>query len=86
MKPVWEALPAAIPFAAASVFVLSPVFVDAALLFPVLSPVCRWMPVTLYLYGCEGNWGALFRLIGMAAVLALAAILLESFQNKHKTA
>ena len=85
-KPIWEALPAVIPFAATSVFVLSPVFVDAALLFPALSPVCRWMPVTLYLYGCEGNWGALCRLIGMAAVFALAAILLESLQNRRKTA
>ena len=77
-RPVWKALPAVIPFAAASVFVLSPVFVDVTLLFPRLSPLVRWLPVTLYLEGCEGDGAALGRLLVMAAVFAGAAAAREA--------
>ena len=70
---MWKALPAVIPFAAASVFVLSPVFVDVALLSPRLRPLSRWLPVTLYLEGCEGDGAALGRLLILAAVFACAA-------------
>ena len=72
-RPVWRALPAVIPFAAASVFVLSPVFVDVTLLFPRLRPLSRWLPVTLYLEGCEGDGTALGRLLILAALFACAA-------------
>ena len=72
-QPVWKALPVVIPFAAASVFVLSPVFVDVTLLFPRLSPLSRWLPVTLYLEGCDGDGAALGRLLILAAVFACAA-------------
>lgn len=74
-RPVWNALPALIPFAAASVFVLSPVFVDMALFFPQLSTLSQWLPVTLFLQGGEGSIAALARLAAVAAVLAAAAAL-----------
>lgn len=82
-RPVWEALPAVIPFAAASAFILSPVFVDITLLFPGLSPVCRWLPVTLYLRGCEGEWSALGRLIVLTAAFIAAAATLETLRENN---
>ena len=81
-QPVWRALPAVIPFAAASAFVLSPVFVDAALLFPRLRPLSRWLPVTLYLEGCEGDGTALGRLLILAAAFACAAIAQDAVRRK----
>lgn len=82
LRPVWTVLPAAIPFAAASVFVLSPVFVDITLLFPRLSPLSRWLPVTLYLEGCEGDGAALGRLLILAAVFTGAAAALDAVRRK----
>ena len=77
VRPVWTALPAVIPFAAASVFVLSPVFVDMARFFPWLGPLSRWLPATLYLQGGEGDPESLVRLLVLTAVLSAAAFLLE---------
>ena len=82
LRPVWEALPAVIPFAATSVFILSPVFVDPTLLFPAVAPLCRWMPATLYLYGCEGSWSAMGQLLALAAIFAAAAAIWEFFRTK----
>ena len=81
-RPVWKALPAVIPFAAASVFVLSPVFADVTLLFPRLRPLSRWLPVTLYLEGCEGDGAALGRLLILAAVFACAAAAQDAVRRK----
>lgn len=81
-RPVWKALPAVIPFAAASVFVLSPVFVDITLLFPRLSPLARWLPVTLYLEGCEGDVAALGRLLMLTAVFACAAAARDAVRSR----
>ena len=80
--PLWGALPAAIPFAAASAFVLSPVFVDMTLFFPRLRPLANWLPVTLYLRGCEGDLAAMGRLLVLAAVLAAAALLPERLRRE----
>lgn len=77
IRPLWTALPAVIPFAAAAVFVLSPVFVDLTLFFPQLAPLSHWLPVTLYLQGGEGSLPALARLLLLTAVLIAAAILAE---------
>lgn len=79
--PVWEALPSVIPFAAAAVFLLSPVFVDITLFFPQLAPLCRWLPATLYLQGCEGDGTALACLTAAAAGLAGAAAGLEALHK-----
>ena len=81
-QPVWKALPAVIPFAAASVFVLSPVFVDVTLLFPRLRPLSRWLPVTLYLKGCEGDGAALGRLLILTAVFACTAAAQDVVRRK----
>ena len=81
-RPVWTALPAVIPFAAASALVLSPVFADVTLFFPALRPLSRWLPVTLYLQGCEGDWAALGRLMVLAAVFAAAALGAETLRDK----
>lgn len=77
-RPVWTALPAAIPFAAASVFVLSPVFADVTAFFPGLRPLERWLPATLYLRGGEGDWAALGRLAVLAAAFTGAAAAAEA--------
>jgi len=48
------------------------VLVDLSLLFPVLKPVIRWMPVTLYLRACGGAWAdGLALLLGAGVILAL---------------
>lgn len=81
VRPLWTALPAVIPFAAASVFFLSPVFVDPTLFFPQLAPLCRWLPVTLYLQGGEGSSPALARLLLLTVVPVAAAMLIERLRN-----
>lgn len=55
-RPLWNALPALMPFVPALCLLLSPVLLDLSLLFPTLAPVIRWMPVTLYLRACGGAW------------------------------
>lgn len=84
IRPVWTALPAIIPFAAVSVFVLSPVFVDMTLFFPQLAPLSHWLPVTLYLQGGEGSIPALIRLLFLTAILIIAAICLERILQYKK--
>ena len=54
LRPVWSALPAVVPFVPVLGLLLSPVLLDLSLLFPALSPVIRWNPVTLYLRACGG--------------------------------
>jgi hypothetical protein len=81
-RPVWTALPAVVPFAAASVFVLSPVFTDVTAFFPGLRPLSRWLPATLYLQGGEGDWAALVRLAVLAAVFAAAAAAAETLRDR----
>ncbi|MDE7220848.1 MAG: hypothetical protein K2O45_14730 [Oscillospiraceae bacterium] len=80
-RPVWTALPAAIPFAAASALVLSPVFADVTLFFPRLRPLSRWLPVTLYLQGSDGDLTALGRLLLLAMVFAAAAVGAEALRD-----
>lgn len=82
-RPLWRALPAVIPFAAVSVFVLSPVFVDLTMFFPQLRPLAQWLPVTLYLRGCEGGLPAMGRLLVLTAVLAAAALLPDLLRRKR---
>lgn len=77
-RPVWRALPAVVPAAASSVFVLSPVFADVTLLFPRLAPLCRWLPATLFLRSCEGDGAALAGLLAEAAVLCAIGAARES--------
>jgi len=72
VRPLWSALPALLPLVPALGLLLSPVLVDLSLLFPVLKPVIRWMPVTLYLRACGGAWAdGLALLLGAGAILAL---------------
>lgn len=82
-RPLWRALPAVIPFAAVSVFVLSPVFVDMTMFFPRLRPLAQWLPVTLYLRGCEGDLPAMGRLLVLTVVLAAAVLLPEFFRHQR---
>lgn len=80
-RGVWTALPAVIPFAAVSVFVLSPVFVDLTLFFPQLGPLAQWLPVTLFLQGGEGSFSALGRLLVLTGICAGMAVLWERFRR-----
>ena len=75
---VWTVLPALLPLAAAAGFLLSPVFWDVRELFPALSPLVSWMPVTLYLDSCQGDGGALIRLLGAALLLGIPAAATEA--------
>lgn len=70
-RRVWRLLSVLAPFAAAASLALSPVFFDISLLIPALSPVCRYLPVTLYLLGHSRA------LLAMAAALGAAALAME---------
>lgn len=71
-RALLSALPVLMPFVPAAGLLLSPVLLDVSLLFPALEGVVRWMPVTLYLRACGGQWGdALILCAGAAAILAL---------------
>ena len=82
VRPLWKALPALVPFAAAGTFVLSQVFVDTAALFPQLGPVCSWLPVTLFLQGCNGSTAAFWKLLLLAGVFAGTAAALSHRRNR----
>ncbi len=66
---VWRVLPVLLPFAAAAGLLLSPVLVDLTQMAPGLSRLSGFMPVTLYLDGCAGQILAVWKLVGMAALL-----------------
>ena len=68
-----DILPAAVPFAAAAGFVLSPVFLDAAPLPRALAAAAEWLPSTLFLRAGEGSVPALIRLAALTAAAAAAA-------------
>lgn len=70
----WRVLPALLPFAAAAGVLLSPVFLDLTLLFPVLEPVSRFMPVTLYLNGWAGDGAAPLKLLAMALLFGCLGV------------
>ncbi|NBI65524.1 hypothetical protein D1646_01625 [Pseudoflavonifractor sp. 60] len=71
-RPAWNALPVLMPFVPVLGLLLSPVLLDLSLLFPGLSPLIRWWPVTLYLRASGGSWGdGLALAAGGAAILAL---------------
>lgn len=69
-KTLLLALPVLMPFVPAAGLLFSSTLMDVSLLFPVLAPVVRWTPITLYLRACEGSWGD-----GLALAAAAAAIL-----------
>ena len=68
-----DILPAAVPFAAAAGFVLSPVFLDAAPLPRSLAAAAELLPSTLFLRAGGGSVPALICLAAMAAAAAAAA-------------
>ena len=68
-RPVWSTLPVLVPFVPALSLLLSPMLADLSGLFPVLAPVIRWNPVTLYLRACGGRWGDGLILAGAGVLL-----------------
>ena len=71
-RALWSALPVLMPFVPAAALLLSPVLLDASLLFPALGPAVRWAPVSLYLRACGGQWeGGAALAAGAAVILAL---------------
>ena len=82
---MWSAVPTVIPFAAAAVFILSPVFVDLTQFFPQGRFLLCWLPATLYLSGCEGEVLSLGRL-GVLTVALTAVALLAEWIRRGKSA
>lgn len=73
---VTAALPVCIPFAVVISFLLSSVLLDITILFPQLSIVSRWLPATMFLGTCHGNWADLAHLlVGACLCLILAWVL-----------
>lgn len=68
-------LPVCVSFAVVLSLLLSSVLVDISLILPGLAGVCRWLPVTLFLAVCRGQWPAALCLTAAAAAcFALAAL------------
>ena len=74
-RAVWSALPVLLPFVPAAGLLLSPALLDLSQLFPVLAPVVRWNPVTLYLRAGAGSWRDGLLLTGLAAAVLLLNLL-----------
>ena len=70
-RGMWSALPVLLPFVPALGLLLSPVLLDLSQLFPVLAPVVRWNPITLYLRAGCGQWRDGLLLTALAAVCLL---------------
>ena len=60
---VTTALHVFIPFAVVISFLLSSVLMDISLIFPQLSGISRWLPASMFLGICNGNWGNFLLLI-----------------------
>lgn len=80
-RPLWTALPALMPFVPVLGLLLSPVLLDLSLLFPGLTPVIRWTPITLYLRACGGSWGD-----GLVLAAAGGMVLAALFAAEHTNA
>lgn len=74
---IWQEIPTLLPFAAVAGFVLSPVLVDMTLICPQLSPLCDWLPVSLYLRSSGGDPAAAGKLVLLAAAVWAAILLGE---------
>lgn len=77
LRPVWSVLPAVVPFVPVLGLLLSPALLDLSVLFPALSPVIRWNPVTLYLRCCGGAWSDGLLLAAAGGVLLVLPLLPE---------
>ena len=64
---------------------LSPVLVDMTLICPQLSPLCDWLPVSLYLRSSGGDPAAAGKLVLLAAAVWAAIELAKRPENEGKT-
>ena len=62
------------PFAVVISFLLSSVLMDISLLFPQLSGVSRWLPVSMFLGICNGNWQDYLHLMAGGFLCLVAAL------------
>lgn len=69
LPSVWRSIPVTLPFFAIGSLVLEPVLVDVSTLFPTISRVTRWLPVTLCVRGCQGSTPAIAALFALSAGL-----------------
>lgn len=77
-----SALPILMPFLPVVSLLLSPTLVDLSLLYPPLSGIIRWQPVSLFLRGCGGRPAALIPLAAAAAACLLLSLLLDHISKK----
>ena len=63
-----------IPFAVVISFLLSSVLMDISLIFPQLSGISRWLPVSMFLGICNGNWQDLLHLMVGGFLFLVAAL------------
>lgn len=52
----WQVLPVLMPFVPVLALLLSPMLLDLSQIFPILAPIIRWGPITLFLRACGGAW------------------------------
>lgn len=77
---IWRSFPVLAPLIPILCLLTSPILLDFSALFPAISGVARWTPVTLYLRACEGTWGDGLLLLGCG----IAAVLLSTGLDRGK--
>jgi len=82
IRPLWQAIPVFLPFAAVACLLVEPVLLDSALLFPTLAQWTSWLPVTLYVRCCEGSLPAAAALPAEMLLLLAASCLMDRRKGK----
>lgn len=77
LEKLWQSVTLLMPFMVLGSFLLEPVLLDVHSLFPAVGRWLGWLPVTLYCRACDGQPMAALLLLTEAAVLAVAAVLLD---------
>lgn len=78
------ALPCLMPFMVVLALLLSPMVFDVSALFPALAPVCKYLPMSLYLNASAGDHAALLILWLEGALLLLLFLLGSALKKKQR--
>lgn len=79
---VTMALHVFIPFAVVISFLLSSVLMDISLIFPQLSGISRWLPASMFLGVCNGNWKDFLLLMDGGFLWLIAAWVISVIKKK----
>ena len=79
---LWQSLLAVIPFLVVTSLLLEPVLLDTGMLFPRLTQITRWLPVTLFLESASGKLYSLVVLMGEMVTPFIFSLMLDQYPMK----